>query len=144
MTAEVAIMNREAIALAADSAGTFREEMGQKIFTSASKIFTLSKYQPVGAMIYGSASLMGIPWETIIKIYRNKLGQMTFKTVAEYAKNFLNFLALEEQLFSDDEQNWYVEVSVRSYFLFMKGKSLKASNRSLRKMEKLTKQQQAK
>ena len=91
MTAEVAIMNREAIALAADSAGTFREEMGQKIFTSASKIFTLSKYQPVGAMIYGSASLMGIPWETIIKIYRNKLGQMTFKTVAEYAKNFLNF-----------------------------------------------------
>ena len=48
MTAEVAVMNKQAIALAADSAVTFRDEMGQKIFTSASKIFTLSKYQPVG------------------------------------------------------------------------------------------------
>ena len=74
MTAEVAVMNRQAIALAADSAVTFREEKEQKIFTSASKIFTLSKYQPVGVMIYGSASLMGVPWETIIKIYRDRLG----------------------------------------------------------------------
>lgn len=119
MTAEVAIMNREAIALAADSAVTFREEMGPKIFTSASKIFTLSKYQPVGVMIYGNSSLMGIPWETIIKIYRNRIGQKTFKTVDEYAENFLNFLANEEQLFSDEEQNLYVEISIRSYFLFI-------------------------
>ena len=58
MTAEVAIMNKQAIALAADSAVTFQEETGQKIFTSASKIFTLSKYQPVGVMIYGNASLI--------------------------------------------------------------------------------------
>ena len=77
MTAEVAVMNKEAIALAADSAGTFRDEAGQKIFTSVSKIFTLSKYQPVGVMIYGSANLMEVPWETIIKIYRNRLGQKT-------------------------------------------------------------------
>ena len=125
MTAEVAIMNREAIALAADSAVTFREEMGPKIFTSASKIFTLSKYQPVGVMIYGNSSLMGIPWETIIKIYRNKLGQKTFKTVGEYANNFLNFLAQEERLFSDEEQNWYVEISIRSYFLFIEGEITK-------------------
>ena len=119
MTAEVAVMNRQAIALAADSAATFREETGQKIFTSASKIFTLSKYQPVGVMIYGNASLMGVPWETIIKIYRDRLGQQTFKTIGDYAENFLTFLTEEKQLFADDEQKWYVERSIRSYFRFI-------------------------
>ena len=81
-------MNRQAIALAADSAVTFAEGTGQKIFPSANKIFTLSKYQPVGVMIYGNADFMGIPWETIIKIYRSRLGQDTFKTVSGYAGEF--------------------------------------------------------
>ena len=119
MTAEVAIMNKEAIALAADSAVTFQEEMGQKIFTSASKIFTLSKYQPVGVMIYGNASFMGVPWETIIKVYRNDLEQKTFKTIGEYAQNFLSFVAENKLLFSEDTQNQYVESSIYSYFEFI-------------------------
>ncbi len=119
MTAEVAVMNKQAIALAADSAVTFQEETGQKIFTSASKIFTLSKYQPVGIMVYGSADFMQVPWETIIKVYKNNLGKKTFKTVADYAKDFLTFVAEEERLFSDDVQNWYIENSIYSYFLYI-------------------------
>lgn len=58
MTAEIAIMKKEAIAIAADSAVTLREE---KIFTSANKIFSLSKYHPVGGMVYGNDTFMGIP-----------------------------------------------------------------------------------
>jgi hypothetical protein len=116
MTAEVAVMNKQAIALAADSAVTFGREREQKIFTSASKIFTLSKYQPVGVMIYGSANLMEVPWETIIKVYRNNLDQKTFKTIGDYAKDFFSFVAEKEQLFSDDEQNSYVEHCICSYF----------------------------
>ena len=116
MTAEVAVMNKQAIALAADSAVTFPQQMGGKIFTSASKIFTLSKYQPVGVMIYGSASLMEVPWETIIKVYRNELGKETFKTVGDYANNFLFFMAEQNQLFPDDLQDSYVEHSVRERF----------------------------
>jgi hypothetical protein len=54
MTAEVAILNREAVALAADSAVTLSSETGQKIFTSANKIFSLSDADPVAVMIYGS------------------------------------------------------------------------------------------
>ncbi len=53
MTAEIAIMNKEAIALASDSAVTSIQENGQKIFTSANKLFSLSKYHPVGIMIFG-------------------------------------------------------------------------------------------
>lgn len=113
MTAEIAVMNKQAIALAADSAVTFQED---KIFTSASKIFTLSKFQPIGVMIYGSANFMEVPWETIIKVYRHNLGQRTFKTVGEYAQDFLTFIVEKEQLFSDDAQNWYVERSIYSCF----------------------------
>lgn len=119
MTAEVAVMNKQAIALAADSAVTFQGEMEQKVFTSASKIFTLSKYQPVGVMIYGNASFMGVPWETIIKVYRNNLEKETFKTVGEYAQNFLCFIAENQLFFSEDTQNRYVEMSIYSYFEFI-------------------------
>jgi len=73
MTAEIAIMNKNAIALATDSAVTMSGSANQKIFTSANKLFALSKYHPVGIMIYGNAIFMEVPWETIIKIYRNNL-----------------------------------------------------------------------
>ena len=119
MTAEVAIMNKEAIALAADSAATFQDSMKQKIFTSVSKIFTLSKYEPVGVMIYGSADFMTIPWETIIKIYRNELGHRTFKNISEYSDDFLDFLT-KKQLCSDKEQEWHVRGCIYGYFDFIK------------------------
>ena len=119
MTAEVAVMNKQAIALAADSAVTFGGEKEQKIFTSASKIFTLSKYEPVGVMVYGNASLMDVPWETIIKVYRGHLGKRTFKTIGDYAENFLTFLAKNEQLFPEDVQNWYVNGLIYTHFQFI-------------------------
>ena len=120
MTAEIAVMNNQAIALAADSAVTFGRETEQKIFTSASKIFTLSKYEPVGVMIYGDANLMGVPWETLIKVYRNNLGQKTFKTVGDYAEDFFSFVAKKEQLFPDNIQNSYVQHCISSYFRLIK------------------------
>ena len=94
MTAEIAVMNKQALALAADSAVT----QGQKIFPSANKIFMLSKYHPVGVIIYDNAEFMGIPWETIIKIYRSKLAQKEFDTLKEYANDFIDFLRSEDQL----------------------------------------------
>ena len=58
MTAEIVIMNRSAVALAADSAVTVRSEDSRgKVFNTANKVFSLSKYAPVGIMISGSASV---------------------------------------------------------------------------------------
>jgi hypothetical protein len=51
MTAEIAIMNKTAVALAADSAVTIEQDKGQKIFNTVNKLFTLSKYHPVGGPI---------------------------------------------------------------------------------------------
>jgi hypothetical protein len=68
-----------------------------KIFPSANKIFTLSKYHPVGIMIYGAASFMGVPWETIIKIYQSKLCRTSFSELEGYAKDFINFIDKEQK-----------------------------------------------
>jgi hypothetical protein len=90
MTAEIAILNTTGIALAADSAVTLG--VG-KIYNSADKLFALSKYHPVGIMIYGSASVLGIEWETIIKSYRDNLGKKSFDKLTGYADDFVNYLA---------------------------------------------------
>jgi hypothetical protein len=89
MTAEVAILNKEAVALASDSAVTISQGNGeddskQKIFSSANKLFALSKYQPIGIMVYGDAEFMSVPMEVMIKVYREKLGRNKFKTLNEY------------------------------------------------------------
>jgi hypothetical protein len=99
MTAEITIMNKTAIALAADSAVTIGSGKGEKIYNSVNKLFTLSKYHPVGVMVYGSAELMGIPWEIIIKNYRKNLGRKSFNAIGDYAKNFLDFIASRNPLF---------------------------------------------
>ena len=44
-------------------------------------------------MVYGSATFMGIPWDTIIKMYRkNELGDICYDRLQDYADNFLEFL----------------------------------------------------
>jgi hypothetical protein len=103
MTAEIAILNRNAVALAADSAVTLQLPEGPKIYQS-NKLFTLSKYRPVGLMIYGSADLMGVPWETIVKQYRSQLQRGSFATLPEYGKNFLTFIERNSIFFPPDQQ----------------------------------------
>ena len=63
MTAEAAILNRSAVALAADSLVTVTgyEDTSPKTY-EVNKLFTLSKYRPVGIMVYGNAELLGVPW----------------------------------------------------------------------------------
>jgi hypothetical protein len=114
MTAEVAIMNAEAIALAADSAVTFGGTQAPKIFASANKIFTLSKYHPVGVMIYGSARLIGTPWETVIKRYRAVLGEAAYPSLEQYATAFIEFLKTDKLLFHPDLETETILSHVRS------------------------------
>jgi hypothetical protein len=86
MTSEVVIANSSAVALAADSAVTIGKS---KIYNSAIKLFSLSKTEPVGVMIYGSANLLEVPWETLIKSYRNNLGSKKYDTLEEYSYDFM-------------------------------------------------------
>ena len=91
MTAIVGVLNKHAIAVAADSAETVGG--GLKIYDKANKIFTLSKHHPVGIAIYNNAAFNSlIPWEIIIKMYRRQLGEKPFDTVKEYSDDFFSYL----------------------------------------------------
>ncbi len=95
MTAEVALLNREAVALAADSATTVTYwEAGQpkvRYFKGANKIFHISKKYPVGLMIYDAGSLQGVPWQIIAKAYREKHGDVP-QCLSERLLNHMNRL----------------------------------------------------
>ena len=99
MTAEIAVLNRSAVALAADSAVTITTASGQKIFNTVNKLFALSKFQPLGIMINGSADLMGVPWEVIIKSYRQAVGEQAFSTVESASEHLLTWVEANYQLF---------------------------------------------
>jgi len=90
MTCEVAVMNKRGVALAADSAVTLGE--GNKVYHTAEKLFQLSSSAPVGIMTYGLADIMGVPWETVIKIYSRELGARVFDRLEQYADDFLRFI----------------------------------------------------
>lgn len=113
MTAVLGILNKQAVAIAADSAVTVGGPVNHKIFNRANKVFTLSKRHPVGIMLYNSASFMATPWESIIKIYRNKLGETSFPTLREYQTNFLEFL-ISRNYFTNEEmqRNYFASFAV--------------------------------
>jgi hypothetical protein len=102
MTAEVALLNKSAIALAADSAVTSSSAERQKIHNAGNKVFALSKRHPVGIMVYGNAEFMGVPWETVIKVYRANLDVRSFNSLSGYYDNLLDFLGGDDLLFGRD------------------------------------------
>ena len=65
MSVGVCIINRNGIALAADSAGTF--SLNKMFYNSVNKLFSLSKNNVCGAIIYGNLSVYTISVEQIMK-----------------------------------------------------------------------------
>jgi hypothetical protein len=120
MTAEIVIMNKEAVALAADSAVSLvigPSDSPQKIFTSANKIFGLSDNHAVSLMIYNNASFLGIPWEPVLTRFEESLGPVPLPTLAEYADRFISFLKNEQELITPDIEKQYFTSLIYTYYL---------------------------
>lgn len=98
-------MNSLAVALAADSAATVSNGRDNKVYNSANKLFMLSKHHPVGVMVYNNSSLLGIPWETLLKMFRQKLGTQEFDRLEEYGEALIKFLDQNAYLFPEDSQH---------------------------------------
>ncbi len=92
MTAEVAVLNKSAVVLAADSAVTIsRGSSQEKTFDSADKLFELSNQDPIAVMINGDLDFMEAPLSVLIKQFREKCADGD--TVEEVAEKFLSFLS---------------------------------------------------
>ncbi|MBA4756249.1 MAG: hypothetical protein H2050_15595 [Sphingobium sp.] len=89
MTAEIAIINKMAVTLAADSAVTFGNGEQTKVYNSADKIFEGTNHDPIGVMVYNSPEINGVPVEVIVKMYRDRECPGHFSSVFDYAKALL-------------------------------------------------------
>lgn len=116
MTAGVAVMNCQAVALAVDSAVTINYPDGQKIFNSVNKLFMLSNYAPVGIMIYGIADLTGVPWETIIKCFRDELGDERLPHLRDYADRLIAYIKGHKFMFAEGLQEEQLFASLGRQF----------------------------
>lgn len=91
MTAEVAILNKTAVALAADSAVTISVGSDQqKTFDSEDKLFELTRGNSIGVMINNGMSFLEAPLPVLIKEYRR--AAPIFNRVQDAATDFLRYL----------------------------------------------------
>lgn len=92
MTAEIAILNRTAVALAADSVVTLASPSGRKMYDSAEKIFELSRVQPIGLMIYNNAHHVNAPLEVVVRSFREGQTTTSFDRLDAVWPAFRDFL----------------------------------------------------
>lgn len=92
MTTEIAVSNRLGIALATDSAVTITSGDRVKIFNTADKLFELSNGHPIGVMFNGNMDCLGVPWEILVKNFRDIEGQRSRSTVEEWGRDFLKYV----------------------------------------------------
>lgn len=140
MTTEIAVLNREAVALAADSAVTFQERSArtpEKIHTSANKIFALSGREPVGITVYGSSALAGIPWETIIKLFRRDLASAVEPSLEGYQQRLIAFIG-SKGFVGEDAQRAFVERHAATIFAQVAGQARDAVRNRLATKNGLT------
>ena len=125
MTAIVGVLNKHGVAFAADSAATRKFCNEYRVNYHANKIFSLSKYHPVGICIYNTLSFEGVPWETIFKMYRAELKDKKFDTLRGYIDNFWTFVKKSILPNVIAEQNSYFETMTTQYWEQIKSLGLK-------------------
>lgn len=118
MTAEVVILNKSGIALAADSAVSIGTK---KVYNSANKLFSLSRTQPVGIMIYGNAEFMSVPWEALIKSFRKTvLKDDVYPRLENYVQKFIEFLTTTPLIPRENEPVYVSSVTHRCAYSLLK------------------------
>ena len=110
MSAGICILNRNAIAMAADSAVTVGDHAA--IHNSANKLFSLSRTAPVGVIVYANAALMTVPIEIIIKQYKAQLCDQVFAHLEDYVNDFIKHLQEKAHFYRFDinEKNYVIQV----------------------------------
>ena len=117
MSVGVCVINRNGIALAADSAGTFNGN--EMFYNSMNKVFSLSKHNVVGAIIYGNLSIYNVSVEQIIKEFSLYMDSNTeINDFFEILPLFQEFIKINNTYYKFDKaeigyfQDWIKRLSV--------------------------------
>ena len=115
MTAEIAIINRSAVALAADSAMTVKVGGTEKIYDSADKLFELSDRDPVAIMIFNSMDFMEVPLDVIIKEYRSTKYCRSNDRLLDFAEDFFDYLVKEVGANSEIADRHVIKILTKAF-----------------------------
>jgi hypothetical protein len=125
MTAEIAIINKTAVALAADSAITISSSYrNNKVYNSAHKLFEMSISDPIGVMVNNDMHFMETPIPVIIMEYRAKAPR--FNTIVEAAEHFREYLLSFAKSAPKDVRKRHVRDHVRPLVMELEGEIQKA------------------
>lgn len=113
MTAEIAILNRTAVALAADSAVTIGQGENAKTYLSENKLFEISERKPVGLLVYNSLDFYGTPWEVLVKDFRAEWGQKDCALIKDWTNCFLSWLNTDRRRPTAQQQDNHLAMYVR-------------------------------
>lgn len=116
MTAEILVMNRSAVALAAHGGLSIGYGPEPAMTRESAKIFPLFDGRPVALMIYGRADLLGQPWQSLITHYLETSSPPEAKTVGDWAAHFFNFLDDNVWMFSEQDQRAHLEGLLASIY----------------------------
>lgn len=109
MTAEILVMNRSAVAFAAQGGLTAGYGPDPAPTRDSAKIFGLFDGAPVALMIYGRADLLGQPWQSLITHYSETSERPEAKTVQDYANHFMEFIDNNIWMFTEQDQRAHLE-----------------------------------
>ena len=112
MTSVVGILNKRGAAIAADSAVTrVRGKRGhgeEKVTKNGNKMVRLSDVNPIAVMITGNAEFLRVPWDVIVRRYRQKNGMVRHATVESTVKDFFNYIAVTGVFWNDSACNRFL------------------------------------
>lgn len=111
MSVGVCIINKNGIALAADSAGTVGAN--KMFYNSMNKVFNLSYNNKIGVITYGTTAIYNTPIEIILKEFRNYI-DINCQQISDFfslIKLFEDFLYENRSYFKfEDEEKKYVSI----------------------------------
>lgn len=112
MSTGVCVINRNGIALAADSAGTYTSDTGSHMFyNSLDKVFSLSDKNICGAIVYGNMSLYNVSVEQVLGEFRQYIdNQPPFDDLFDVWVQFQNFIREQYAYYRfDDAEKKYCQ-----------------------------------
>lgn len=138
MTAVVGILNKRGLAIAADSAVTRERPIAQdekeekkatqeleeeqdkrankKITKNGNKMIRLNEELPVAVMITGNADFLGVPWDVIVRRYRQRRGKRHYPSIEACVTDFFDYIASNDVFWDKERCNLYLNAVVQWLF----------------------------
>ena len=109
MTAQVAFFTSAAAVLATDSAVTVG---GQKVYQGAQKVFPLSDAAPLGALLFGNARLLDVPWATLLGMFRSQHRNHDWSSLSDLVSAISSFIdqTLADVIAASDPPLWHERI----------------------------------